>query len=88
MELITIGKQTLEIWQPTSGQLEVFQTRNCSKKQIPKIGTNKNMVWNASKKQVVFTSPTSERKQDCQFQVPSGSTFCMLPFVDSRRMGF
>lgn len=75
LELITIGKQTLEIWQPTSSQLGVFQTRSCPKKQIPKIGINKNMVWNVNKKQVVSISPTSERKLDCQFQVPNGFLF-------------
>jgi hypothetical protein len=46
------------------------------------------MVWNANKEQVISTSLTSERKPNCQSQVPSASTFCTLPFVDSRSMGF
>jgi len=66
----------------------VLQTRSCSKRQIPKTKTNKNMVWNANKKQVVSTSPTNEKKPNCQSQVPSGSTFYTLPFVNSRRMTF
>jgi hypothetical protein len=55
---------------------------------MPKIRANKNMVWNANKEQVVSTNPTCEKKPNCQSQVPSGSTFCTLPFVDNRRMGF
>jgi hypothetical protein len=41
----------------------VFQTRNCSKKQIPKIGTNKNMVWNANKSKLFLQIQQVKRNQ-------------------------
>jgi hypothetical protein len=41
----------------------MFPTRNCSKGQIPKIKTNKNMVWNANKSKLFLQIQQVKRNQ-------------------------